>query len=1258
MADRNGMGFLPSTSDGAQQSQSTSSEQSEFKITLENGEQVDLLRSIDTTLKYIYKSGMNMSQSSIRSSLPGKQYDTGYSNDGKWRTTRRTKKGHPTDEGYEFTTSDGHRFKGIVDEFEDGLREVLLESIVGSNFKANLRKHLIDFEKQFGVNLQDIPKALGKSLMRDGLDKFKGTKWGQSASKKVSDIKQSSAQYFKGKLSDLYTEKEDGQNPVSKSFKEAINKFADGTSKSPQTAVQDISKTAEGASFTEASVESTGIMIDQYNLLESITTNVEIIAQCANHVLSKMPGFEDAKVPEVKTMASLKDEAMNMVKDKSSEPGQILDMVDFVKDSNLDDVVKGIKQVGGSMLKDFGSKFPMLGKVAGGATKALASMGPYGIAAAAAIAVVTYGLVKSLGPAIEGTKELFQEMKQSANRYQSSRKENLKLEKERIKADVDMLVKEPFKILNDAAEMWYKTWEENLRTINATQGYNKDDLYSLMGSYADRLRNQGLADVVSSADITSNLKRVLDSGLSGQVAEEFAYIATVLESAVPTQDWWSYGETYASIAANAIKDGKSQSAAIQYANEQMEMFASNVLYAGRQLSGGFSSGLKDAQSLFEASNKIAVASKVGQVSNISGVLTSVSAIVGAIAPDLSSGLIDAVVNAATGGNSSEIVALRSLAGVNASNTEFLSMIAQRPQQVFEQIFRNLSAMQNMSNQNYMEVAEGLAEVFGISMDAFARVDFNYLADAVSEMRVNNSSLQENIKLLASGETTTNAELLKQQQVNQYMIENGLSYLIDNQAAQLVQQHMWDEQIARELMEATYGVELQGSALSFLEGISQTVENIINFLNPFSWGKKVANLVVTAKQADAQRDDIRQLLELGKVGTGNARDLYNLTTTGQDLHLTRSLNSLMGGYSKYEALDEVLDTFNSVTTFTGRSDLREAGKSFLKSLAQNVLLAGRSSTVWTGGAKSKYDWGVMSKSTRSFLSENSFSDGKVSSTAEHLSAAAQSQARASSRMQDFIDSMATAIDSGKTYSQWKATASSYGIKDVSVALDEYGLTEQQLKNQFSAKETEKGQELAKAKDAREETFWTEGQKFWMVTHPTWGASVVANQGTQIGHQETQIGHQVTTHGKLDTWSAASLAKQATHNTHLSNISSTLTTISTTLTNFKGSVDTFITDFKMLWQEEFKLHSNYDPKVDLAELKRVQTKEKEGTGDAVLALAEALTSNSADLKDPAVQTNVLLSKILLVAEAIMQQNNGAGGASLATTLAGLGLGLTKA
>ena len=89
----------------------------------------------------------------------------------------------------------------------------------------------------------------------------------------------------------------------------------------------------------------------------------------------------------------------------------------------------------------------------------------------------------------------------------------------------------------------------------------------------------------------------------------------------------------------------------------------------------------------------------------------------------------------------------------------------------------------------MEVAEGLSSIFGVSLEALARIDFNYLAQSISQMSVGTAALEENMELLASGQTTLTAEQLKNAQINKYMIDEGLSYVLDNEAARAIQQHM-------------------------------------------------------------------------------------------------------------------------------------------------------------------------------------------------------------------------------------------------------------------------------------------------------------------------------------------------------------------------------------------------------------------------------------------------------------------------------------
>lgn len=861
---------------------------------------------------------------------------------------------------------------------------------------------------------------------------------------------------------------------------------------------------------------------------------------------------------------------------------------------------------------------------AAAATSGIASMaaasGPAGIAIVAGMVAVEL-FSEALGPAIEGAKKFGKALKDSAKRDQASEDRRAELAKDRLKQDVETIITQPFKILEEAAQKVYDAWDANLRTINQTQGYTKSDLQDLMASYAERLRQEGLSKYVSGSDITTNLTKVLESGLSGKVAEEFAYLATKLNAAIPTEDFFQYSSTYASLAANAIKNGKSETEAISYATSELENFASNLLYSSRQLAGGFSTGLKNASSLFEEAVKITTAAKQGDAGQLSSVLTAVSAVTGAIAPDLASSMTDAIVKAATGGNSSQIVALRSLAGINAGNTEFLKALVNDPQQVFSTLFTNLAKMQNMSNDNFMEVAEGLSDVFGVSMDAFARVDFNYLAKAITNMNTSNASLNENISNLQSGQSTTNADILRNQQVNQYMIENGLSLVMDNEAARAIQQHMWDEQRLQQLQETTYGVEIQGSALEFLAGIKNTIKNIMNILNPVRWLiTTVSNVAQSTVEGNALKDDVAKVLALGKVGQGNAQSFYNLTTRGKELNLTPNLVQLLGGESSYYNAQAIGRTAYAIGDFTSAflspgaylSQLATQGiASFLLSRTDSKNpnkygIGGKSSSY---GPSSNYQWGTVGKSQGYGLKVKntamSVSSGSSTSSNEQSAEERNKQILQSNfdRMMNTIDSF---VDQGKTYDEWASTARNFGISDYQKALNTLGYSEADLQGYFEAKEGVKGGQEQARKAKKEETFWDKGLEYF------------------------------------DTFSLNSDSQMQS-----------MIDLTTAGNDLISKILEKNTEFKQAFDDYFVNHILYSKSYDHAAVTKIQNDEKYKSSDAIYALADALTA-ATDLTDPTLQTNAILSQILIVVQSIMQQNNTSGRLTLPDAIAAMATG----
>lgn len=922
-----------------------------------------------------------------------------------------------------------------------------------------------------------------------------------------------------------------------------------------------------------------------------------------------------------------------------------------------------------------------LGSTAGGAAAggamAAGSAIPQVLIAIVAIKLISAKLkqfAECFTPAIEGIKGFKEALKKAGNRYWASQKQWLENEQKRVEEDIRTIAERPFKIMEAAAQEWYNAWDNNLKTITATQGYTKADAQTLFESYASRLKSEGLDSVVSSADIVGSLGKVLEGGLSGTAAEEFAYLATILENAIPTQDFFSYSDTYAQVVANAMARGLDESSAIQEADAQLQQFASNLLYASRNISNGLSGALKDGKKLWEDSVKIATTARLADSSNISGVLTSVAAQVGAIAPDLASDLVDKIVSAAIGGNSDQIVALRSIAGVGASNSEFLRILANDPKSLFATLFNNLAKMQQMNADNFMEVAEGLAETFGLPAEAFSRVNFQSLASAISSMQINTASLSENMSLLGSGQTTLSDGQMRIQQINQMMFEDGLAYVLDNEAARAIQQHMWDQELANEMAERTYSIELAGEAKKALLGIGETVSNILKFLNPFAWVGKLFNMAATAAEYGAQKADIAKVIEKGKVGRGNATSYSNLTNFSSP-ETVPQLIEMMGGFSSFGAVNGSINFLNSLTDPSGFGLLKMTTRGIRttsNAIADAVLKMTANKVV-----SSKYGWGFVGKSIGNAIANSATAQVRALSPIASDDNLRKAEAK---KINDILGTMDAAVggQASKSWEKpqqksfaewWQSAVSKFSTKanaeeEFRAALERTGVTEEQMKGQYESKQAQQASEFSWKRDADvmqyvEEIFPTWQQKLWdkldsfqtdMNTQwkgwrendwtANWVKTTWNKEWVETAWGKTWISD-AWKKDWIDTqWSTNWLGLDANKNS------------STSGWNWKSFMDTVI--------DRFIKYTTYTAETKNAykAIDTVKSKEKEKeSGDAVLALAKALTNNTAELKDPAVQTNALLAQILIVLEAIMQAENTSGGATLATTLSALGLGLTS-
>lgn len=1042
------------------------------------------------------------------------------------------------------------------------------------------------------------------------------------------------------------------------------------------------------------------------------------------------------------------DESKNMSKEIL---GNVFDSIANANKMGPTEDLSGIGEIIANGMGGLGDIFTtLLGPVAGGFATLVAVLGPVVV------------LLELLQPVLEALTALFGAFGRAANREEESRKKRQALAQQRLEADIKSMVEAPFNILKDAANSLYSTWNEAVKTINATQGYTKADLQDLMSTYAQRIRDEGLEKAVDVSQWTQNLSKVLDKGLTGKIGEEFALIATKLNAAVPTQDFFSYADTYASLIAQAQVSGMSQVDAIEHANKALEQMASNLVYAGREISGGITIGLQSGADLFADAVKIAQAGRQTDnetIDRLTGTLTSASAIIGAIAPDLSKSITDAITSAATGGNSQTIVALRSLSNQNASNTEFLKKFVDDPQSIFSAIFNNLSTMFNESEDAYMEKAEAYASLFGMSAEAFQRVDFNLLATAINNMNVNNSALEKNLELIKDGQTTTSTEQLKMQQINQYMIEEGLAYVIDNDVAQMIQQHMWDEQLAREMQETTYGIELVGKSFSLLDAIAGFVERLVNLLNPFYWAKKIANVIQSAQETAAWEGDIADMLDAVKVGTGNQLDKYQLTTRNQTF-------ALIGENNKYnEALANAgynVTSHVAATTKAYTDAFRGTRLNFTEladSINRNTRATLANSYSSERNTKSLYKWHMVTKSEARAAADALKKGASESAKAMTEAGAAtkallDAEAKRQKEIQDYVARFEDQFVNQESTVNKLATAGNTIVQTLFGWMFEQKVNIPEVAKQ-AASQTEKGSrqsfmefynKLSESKDfdAQNDLLWVQPDekrdytiyndntlrqfaKDSSKTFEDWEAKMfelagwssdkvadnvkadyknreligkMADAFEDIAREEYGMNidqyreyfeaersnaevdmqrmieqeEKLAREGAIYFYDSASADLGRLIELFLEN-NSLLNTIATLVSGFKN----LFAEYKIKWQSYYlgntssvvgygdtvfdesgkKLlgdlenaeksltgFTSYENRLNsglkkgesyYTKIQEVQNKEKNEKDDSVLALAEALTQNTVDLRDPQVQGNALLAEILKLVAALVNQNN---------------------
>ena len=499
------------------------------------------------------------------------------------------------------------------------------------------------------------------------------------------------------------------------------------------------------------------------------------------------------------------------------------------------------------------------------------------------------------------------------------------------------------------------------------------------------------------------------------------------------------------------------------------------------------------------------------------------------------------------------------------------------------------------------------------------------------------------------------------QINEYMIEEGLAYILDSEAGRAIQDHMWQEQIAREMMEAEYGVNLVGDGLEALELIGKSVRNILNFLNPFAWLKKVDNVVRTAQEGSALEKDIGAVLEATKVGSGRQQDINNLLTRNANLNLTPTLAELLTGTSYYKSVSggvrDALDFLSG--SWVGVNSIRSKG---LSVVGQSVSGGGSS-----GGPTSSFRWGTSKSASSAILS--ALSSGKSDSLVSRPVSSQSASDRAADDMAKKIESMLAEdyvmsfVNENKTYEEFAASASKFGISDFSSALSQAGYSEADVRGYFESQETKAGgQEMANIR-ADELDFRNAGRQFWRIDFwEKYQDPLFVKLDKIIENQEEWYKY-FTEEWVEVQWKTAWL-KEGWNESWLEKSWKEAWLDKAWDTNWikDNWQETWIkNNWGVFWKKfesYFFKHEIYNGgTLKLDKLEKVQKNEKAEKGDLANALSEKLTENSqllSDIKDPTIQTNMLLSQILVVVNAIMNQNNKQATISFADSLSQMATG----
>jgi hypothetical protein len=587
--------------------------------------------------------------------------------------------------------------------------------------------------------------------------------------------------------------------------------------------------------------------------------------------------------------------------------------------------------------------------------------------------------------------------------------------------------------------------------------------------------------------------------------------------------------------------------------------------------------------------------------------------------------------------------------------------------------------------------------------------------------------------------------------------------------------MWDEERDAAMQSATYAVDLQGAALSFLLGIAESVTLIQRFMHPLdALDEAFGNIAETLDEAMTQRQALNEILVKGAVKGSNAAleklldysgmsplDVFNEGITEGNYAITRDtrLAGMLFGGSDVEGSTYYRDSASDTPWEAYASPFSAALSTIFPSSADTLATINRTSLefmdrAWSssfgiGGIllnhlydqsgtetasefgsavaqsisdelidpmyfsnfdktdhdsiTSQYGWGTVGKSSARYLSllkgqreaytesvgallgdETEANKGKLRNLLDTIDEvnkatinldADETTGKFATSIKDVVTKSATT-----TYEDWIATQ--FGDRESYLeAIEAYGTTEEAIKGRFEAN---KAQVAAAAEEARADAAFAFNQearnminelrKFWDLEAGTsgiyeqviWNPFVTSLKefwGMDNGTYSEQFWEPFfADDAKFDQGILTLFNEMENERDNWigdTSVTGTVRGLLYTINESLLTINTNLKDWMQDWTDFYINHTTYTARTSSADWSEMVNLEQSARDDISLALANSLEaiSNIDDLKDPTVQSNVLLAKIVVLLEAIMQQNNSTGGLSLIDTISAMSLGLTR-